>query len=52
MVKKKVKIINNSFPQIILVNDNISYCNNCYCMTKNIRRKDKIVCGKCGETKW
>ena len=26
----------------------ISYCPNCYCMTKSVERNGKIVCGKCG----
>ena len=31
---------------------NVTYCNNCFCMTKSIRKsRAKYVCGKCGRDK-
>lgn len=29
----------------------LSRCGNCLCMTKTILKKDKLICGKCGEEK-
>lgn len=32
-------------------NTNISLCSNCYCITKSIKKRGKLICGKCGYKK-